>query len=90
MPYRMYVYDLWADGEGGMTVNDVFQTDVVIMIPDPIVEKTSELITFLKNNGIIKKHVHNSKIEIHGEIGHTLYFDYNGVPDFEMRYEPIT
>ncbi len=89
MPYRMYVYDLWGNDEDGYNVNDVFWTDTVLMIPDPIAEKDSLLIKFLKDNEAITKYIHNSKIRIDGEIGHTLYFSYNDIPDFELRYEPL-
>jgi hypothetical protein len=27
--YELYTYDLWADGEGGMTVNDIYRQGVV-------------------------------------------------------------
>lgn len=89
MPYRMYVYDLWRSEKDVYTVNDVFATDTVLMIPDSIAEKDKTLIQFLKDNEIIKKHMHNSKIRIDGEIEHTLYFSYNDIPDFELRYEPL-
>jgi len=80
----MYDYDLIGDEEGSYSVNDVFPGPV-IEISDNVVDSDKLLIKFLKNEGYIKKYIHNSKINIDGENDFTLYFNYNYIPQFELR-----
>jgi hypothetical protein len=80
----MYDYELIGDENGWWSVNDVFPGPI-IEIPSNIVGSDKLLIQFLKNEGYIKKHIHNSKIEIDGETDHALYFNYNYIPQFELR-----
>jgi hypothetical protein len=67
-------------------VNDVFRTSFTFELSDVLVNSTQKLIYFLKDEGIIKKHIHNSKITIDGD-PECLYFNYMGDPQFELRKE---
>ncbi len=84
MLFRMYDYDLIGDENGWWSVNDVFPGPF-IEIPSNVVGSDKLLIQFLKNEGYIQKHIYNSKIEIEGETDYTLYFNYNYLPQFELR-----
>jgi len=81
--YKLYDYDLWADGEGGFTVNDVYPGEVV-EVADNLTDK--ELIRELKKQGQIKRGIRFASITIDGEPDYTLYFNYKGNPGFELRY----
>ena len=87
MKYRLYDYDLWGNEEEGLTVNQVFQTDTILEIDEETLNSDKKLIKLLKDEGIIKKYIHNSKITIDGEPDYTLYFNYNYNPSFELRRE---
>ena len=87
MRYRMYDYDLIGDENGMYSVNDCFRTSFVLEIPVDVLENDRKLISFLKKEGLIKNNIRYSSIDIDGESGYTLYFNYKCNPAFELRRE---
>ena len=85
MKYQMYDYDLWTDEQGMKSVNDCWRTSFIWDIPENILENDRELISFLKKEGVIKSNIRYKSIEVDGETGYTLYFNYKGDPAFELR-----
>ena len=81
--YRLYNYDVWGNNKEGYNVNNVFQTDETCIIDDDM--GNGEIIAELKKQGIIRKTVKNSKIDISDDGYDVLYFDYRGKPEFELR-----
>lgn len=83
--WRVYRYDLWADGEGGQTVNDVHRTDVVLDLTED--ESESEVMTKLcaEMGGDPEKlgYDHNSE----GGDDTIYVLDENGNPVCELRRE---
>lgn len=81
--FEFISYDVLHDGEGWY-VNSAHCTGHIIEIPAKDLEHDATLIKYLKKIGEIRKHVHNSKIEIDGD-ENVLYFNYLGKPEFEYR-----
>jgi hypothetical protein len=83
--WRVYTYDLWADGEGGKTVNDVYRTDVVLALDED--ESESSVMTKLceELGGDPKKlgYDHNSE----GGDDTIYILDDEGNPACELRRE---
>ena len=82
--YRLYDYDVWGNENDGYDVNDVFKTNELYKIDANWSD--SKLISALKKQGLIKKGIHQSSIEIGGD-DMTITFDYKGKPEFELRIE---
>jgi hypothetical protein len=83
--YKAYTYDVWGNARDGWEVNDVFY-DSTVDIPKVIATSTdAELIKYLKQIGFLTKRFRASMVEITGEASYTLYFEYNGKPEFELR-----
>ena len=70
--YKVYDYDLWRD-DNGYYVNDVFETDILIIVNDYTSDK--EIIKELKKEGFLKKNLRYSSFEIYGDTDN-LYVDY--------------
>jgi hypothetical protein len=84
--WRYYSYDVWGNKRDGYDVNNVFETDEVIDIPN-VVQSDKALITYLRNIGFMKKKgLRRNLIEIEGDEG-IIYLSYNGKPDGELRKE---
>ena len=82
--YRLYTYDVQGNEEDGYDVNDVFKTSEIYDIDPGWDNKT--LIKRLKSQGLIKKGIRSSSIEIGGD-DVIITFDYKGKPEFELREE---
>ncbi len=84
MTYQVWTYNVWD-------VNDRFKANV-IDIPKEIINPTryswhsdNDLISYLKSIGEIPTTAKNNCINVHGESDYTLYFEYNGKPEFELE-----
>lgn len=89
MQFMLYTYDLWSDGEGGLSVNDVYRQGKI--------EITAKLVTF--NEGTqhefsrymltdrqLSRAVGGRGLSWEGEDDHTLYAtDRKGNPACELR-----
>lgn len=94
--YRLYTYDLWADAEGGFSVNDVFRTADTLEVDDEWTDE--QLVAALRAEGLISK---GAGVEVDGNTdntGGTIWFlyteredgedeEYVGSPAFELREE---
>lgn len=85
--YRAWTYDLWGNDEDGYWVNDRYDTGEIYELDDTWNDK--QIIKALRKQGCLKKGVHSSSIEIDGEFGYILYFNYKGNPDFELVCEDV-
>lgn len=80
--YQLREYDVWGNEKEGFNVNDVYSTDEIYEIDLDWNDKL--LIQELKKQGLIKKGIRSKSIETSGD-GDTIYFDYKGKPEFELR-----
>lgn len=82
MKYRLFDYDVWADGQDGWQVNQIFATDTYI---DGIgdVQSDDEIIKIIRKSGILKKY---ARIRI-APIGDVIIYieSPSGKPLFELR-----
>jgi hypothetical protein len=87
MRYQLYTYDVWGNEKDGYEVNNIFSTNAIYELDENMTDK--EIVKALKDQGLIKKGIHTSSIEIDGEMDYTLYFDDvkggHCKPDFELR-----
>jgi hypothetical protein len=81
--YKMVSYDVWGNDKDGFEVNAAHYTGEECELALGLTDK--QLITALKKQGIIKKTAKNHCIEIDGEEMYSLYFNYRGRPEFELR-----
>ena len=70
--YKVYDYDLWRD-DNGYYVNNVFETDITIVINDYTSDK--EIIRKLKKEGLLKRNLRYSSFEVYGDTD-SLYVEY--------------
>lgn len=76
-------YDVWGNEKDGYEVNDAHYTGETFELSDTLTNKG--IVTSLKRQGCIKKTAKNHCIKIDGEFEHSLYFEYKGRPEFELR-----
>jgi len=82
--YELIEYDVWGNARDGYEVNQAFRTNQFYDIdPD---WNDDKLIKELKKYGLIKKRIKKSSIEIGGD-EFSIYLDYKGKPEFELRCE---
>lgn len=79
--WEQITYDLWADGEGGYSVNESFATGRVFEIDD---ESDTGIIRFLRGAGMIDEDVDEMDIDIDGDED-VIYINYKGTPAMEFR-----
>lgn len=82
--FELIDYDVWGNKKDGYEVNSAFHTRQYYTIDDTWDDR--RLIKELKKQGCIKKGVHVNSIGINGD-EFTIYFEYKGRPDFELRKE---
>ena len=85
MRYRLINYDVWGNQNDGFEINNQFYTNDYVEIPKGASD--AEIISILKDEGIIKKGARKESIEIEGDEGYTLRFTHRptGRPEFELR-----
>lgn len=83
--YRLINYDVWGNEKDGFEINNQFYTNDYVEIPKGASD--AEIISILKDEGIIKKGAKKESIEIDGEEGYSLRFTHRptGRPEFELR-----
>jgi len=80
--YELIELDVWGNARDGYEVNQAFHTNQFYDIdPDWSDER---LVKELKKEELIKKRIHKNSIEIGGD-EFSIYFDYKGKPEFELR-----
>ena len=80
--YQAYTYDVWGNSGDGWNVNDVFRTSKVYELSSGMTD--DQIIESLKKQGCFKKGVCKKLIYVDGD-DETLYFEYKGKPEFELR-----
>lgn len=85
--YQVWTYDLWGNDEDGYEVNDRYKNEKVF-IPNRVLDGSDlDLCKYLAEQDVIvlADSVKPEDIEITGESEYTLYFSYQGKPDFELE-----
>jgi hypothetical protein len=82
--YQLIDYDVWGNDDDGYTVNQSFRTDTWIDIDNSWDD--ARLVKELKKAGIIRKGIRTKSVEFGGD-DMTIYVDYKGMPQFELRIE---
>lgn len=85
--FQAWTYDLWGNDQDGYEVNDRFKNEEVF-IPNTVLEGTNrDFLEYLAKIGTIRltETLKVEDIDIQGESDYTLYFEYNGKPDFELE-----
>jgi hypothetical protein len=76
-------YDLWADGEGGYSVNDMFPTGIVLHIDDW--ESDIGVIKALRDAGLFGSAIVNEdSIDVDGDED-VIYINYENSPACELQ-----
>ena len=83
MKYEYISYDVWGNESDGYEVNQSFHTGEYIEI-DPDLSDKDLLISMIRQ-GFIKDSICFDAVDIQGEPEYSLYFEYNGRPEFELR-----
>jgi hypothetical protein len=87
--YELFTYDLWSDGEGGLTVNDVYrQGEIAIKVKGHVFNAGTphEFISFEPSDYQLNRTVKGRGLAWDGESEHALYAtDKNGNPACELR-----
>lgn len=85
--FQVWTYDLWGNDEDGYTVNDRFKNEQVF-IPNTVLDGSNvDLCKYLAEQGtiVLTDTLKAEDIDINGESDFTLYFEYEGKPDFELE-----
>jgi len=83
MKYEYISYDVWGNDADGYEVNQSFTTGEYINL-DPYASDNEILVSLIKQD-FIKDSISFDAVTITGESEYSLYFDYNGKPEFELR-----
>ena len=83
MKYEYISYDVWGNDEDGYEVNQAFHTGEYVDI-DPYLSD-NDLLNQLTEKGFITESVDYDEVRIDGEPEYSLYFEYKGRPEFELR-----
>ena len=83
MKYEYISYDVWGNESDGYEVNQSFTTGEYVDIDPDSTDK--ELLVSLIRQDFIKDSISFDAVTITGEREYSLYFDYNGKPEFELR-----
>lgn len=82
MTYELISYDVWGNKHDGYEVNQAFHTGQHYELDPALTDEN--IIQALKKQGLIRKRIRITQIEITGDDEH-IYFDYKGRPEFELR-----
>lgn len=82
--YRLISYDVWGNEKDGYEVNQAFYTDERYTLESDWTNE--QVIKALRKQGCLKKYIRTRCIEIDGD-DKTMYFNYKGRPEFELRME---
>lgn len=89
MVFNLYTYDLWADGEGGLTVNDVYPQGTITINVRPKVYNDNSPYRFVSHDPSdrqLNQAVGARGLTWDGECSQTLYaMDKKGNPVCELR-----
>ena len=83
MKYEYISYDVWGNESDGYEVNQAFHTGQYVDI-DPESNDKDLLISLIRQ-GFAKDSICFDAVDIQGEPEYSLYFEYNGKPEFELR-----
>jgi hypothetical protein len=83
MKYEYISYDVWGNESDGYEVNQAFTTGEYVELDTDTSDK--ELLISLIRQGFAKDSICFESVDIQGEQGYSLYFEYNGKPEFELR-----
>lgn len=78
-------YDVWGNATEGFNVNQAFRTGAFYYLDENLSDRG--IINSLRKQGLIKKGIHYTSIDIEGDFESTLYFtdSRTGMPDFELE-----
>lgn len=96
--WEFIFYDLWADGEGGYSVNDAFPSGIVLHIDDW--ESDIGVIKALRDTDLLRSTVvdhldtdvvNDDDIDVDGD-EHIIYINYQNIPMCELQrtHKPVT
>ena len=83
MKYEYISYDVWGNDEDGYEVNQAFHTGEYVDI-DPMADNEG-IVKNLQEQGFIRGAIEYDELRIDGEAEYSLYFEYKGRPEFELR-----
>ena len=83
MKYEYISYDVWGNENDGYEVNQAFHTGESVDI-DPYLSD-NDLLNQLASQGFILEGIDYDQVSIDGEPEFSLYFEYKGRPEFELR-----
>lgn len=83
MKYEYISYDVWGNESDGYEVNQAFTTGQFVDIPADATDK--DILISLIRQDFIKDSICFDAVQIDGEPEYSLYFEYNGKPEFELR-----
>jgi len=83
MRYQYISYDVWGNETDGYEVNQTFTTNQYVQLNEDMTD--SEIIDSLISQDFARDTVNRDLIHIDGELGFSLYFEYDGKPEFELR-----
>lgn len=87
--FKLYTYDLWSDGEGGMSVNDVYYQGVIEVNLKKVVANAGtprEFISEDTSDYALNRAVGGRGLTWEGEMDYILYAtDKKGNPACELR-----
>ena len=83
MKYEYISYDVWGNDVDGYEVNQAFHTGEYVEINPESTDK--EILISLIKQGFAKDSICFEAVDITGEPEYSLYFEYDGKPEFELR-----
>ena len=83
---RVWSLDVWGNEKEGFEVNDRSEIEQHEVADDFFVMENKKIVRWLKENGLIKRGIHTSSIEIDGDGETYLYIDdrRNGRPEYQI------
>lgn len=83
--YEFVSLDVWGNARDGFEVNNAFRTGTTVEIPDEADHKA--IVRILKDEGILKKDVRPSRVEIDDSTEGVIYVNdaRNGRPEFQFH-----
>ena len=83
MKYEFISYDVWGNESDGYEVNQSFHTGEFVDIDADLTD--AEILVSLIRQDFMPDTICFDAVTIDGEQEHSLYFEYGGKPEFELR-----
>ena len=83
MKYEYISYDVWGNESDGYEVNQAFTTGQYVELDTDLTD--AEILVSLIRQDFIPDTICFDAVNIDGEQEYSLYFEYGGKPEFELR-----